>query len=79
MKQWIFVAMVVVSGLSQGETLPPTTAGGSHSGGKAPQTQASFQPQAPRQDPFVRLNNLVQACLVPQGSASRNSNLGRSK
>jgi hypothetical protein len=72
----IFGMMILVS-LSHAETSPP---GGSHaSPGKGLPPQPAYPSQAaPKQDPFVRLNALVNACLVPQGNASRNANLGRS-
>jgi hypothetical protein len=74
MKQWIFVAMVVVSSVGVGET----AATGNHAGGKAPQTKPVYaQSQAPKQDPFARLNQLVNACLVDRGNVKSSAALPR--
>lgn len=75
MKQWIFVAMVVVSSMARAEDPKAGTHGTPDTSKVNP---GAVQPQPPRQDPFVRLNNLVNACLISQGNQNRSSNLGRS-
>lgn len=74
MKTLIFVAMVVGS-IGFAETSPQ--AGTHGQGGKAPQT--SVQTQAPKVDPSARLNQLVNACLVSQGTSKNPSTSARTR
>ncbi len=64
MKTLIFVAMVVGS-VGFAETSPQT---GSHGPATKSQTSVVQQPQAPKKDAVTRLNEIVNACLVSQGS-----------
>jgi hypothetical protein len=76
MKQWIFVAMVVVSslGFAEGSSQPDTHGAGT----KVPQSSSGgSQVQAPKVDSATKLNQLVNACLVGQGNSKSNGNLSR--
>lgn len=70
----VAVAVLVVGGNLRAEYNPGVGSHGTQKG--YPQMNASYgQRQVQKQDPFIRLSQLVNACLADRGNLSRNNNL----